>query len=311
MPSTSVSLVTNGSGASMPSTRSYALRIQWKRAVSAVSLRSVQSLPGGKERVAAGRQVVLVALERERQAALDDEQHALGAGVGLGPVAAAAGRHLDDVLREGLREPGQRARDHPQPGAVPERQVAGDDVAHGAARQHRVRLGEDRAVGGQLRSAVGGRPSARNTVARYWSCCTSTQEPAPRLVVDVNLLAPQPGAAHLTREGTSVIRRDGVLVVQAVHVDHERVVGRENAEVGVVPDVDAPLADADRSAWPAPGTSSGTRRPGRSHADAPGSTPRPGRAAARRCRPRPRRSRRCPDTSGRAWTASGRRRRDR
>jgi len=51
------------------------------------------------------------------------------------------------------------------------------------------------------------------------------QEPALRLVVGVNLPAPQPRAAHLTGERTSVLRGDRVLVMRAVHVDHERVIG--------------------------------------------------------------------------------------
>ena len=37
--------------------------------------------------------------------------------------------------------------DHPQPGVVPVRQAARDDVGHGAARQHGVRLGEDGTTG--------------------------------------------------------------------------------------------------------------------------------------------------------------------
>ena len=57
------------------------------------------------------------------------KMYALGLRVEFGPLAAPAGRDLDHVLGEGLGEAGQRRARHPEPGVVPERQEAGDDVA--------------------------------------------------------------------------------------------------------------------------------------------------------------------------------------
>ena len=101
---------------------------------------------GRDETVTARTHVVLLTVNGDAQFTLHQEKHTLGAGVGLGVLTTAAGRHLDDVLRERLGETRERAGNHPQPGVVPERQQAGDDVAHRPSWQHRVGLGEHRAV---------------------------------------------------------------------------------------------------------------------------------------------------------------------
>ena len=105
---------------------------------------------------------MLLAGERHRQLALDDEQHALGAGVGFRPVAAAAGRDLHDVLRERLGKARQRPRSTQSAGLVPERQGAGDDVAHHALGNDRIGLGEHGAAGQQLGLRRDGRRAAHS-----------------------------------------------------------------------------------------------------------------------------------------------------
>ncbi len=120
---------------------------------------------GGQVGVAAGAQGVGLAVDLERRLAGDDEQHAFGAGVGFGRGAAAAGRHVHDVLREGLGEAGHGAGDDPGARVGPMRQGAGDDIAHDAVRDQRIGLGEDGPLGveGRLRrkpvdgAGVGGR----------------------------------------------------------------------------------------------------------------------------------------------------------
>src|SRR5690606_24576056 len=67
-----------------------------------------------------------------------------------GQIAAAPCADFDDVLRKGFGKTRQGPRQHPQPGVVPERQVAGDDVTHHALRNDGVCLGEHRAVGQQI-----------------------------------------------------------------------------------------------------------------------------------------------------------------
>ena len=127
----------------------------------------VAELPGGGRRqvgVAAGREGVGLARDREAGAAFDHEEDALGGGVGLGVGAAAAGGDLHDVLREGLGEAGERAGDDPEAGRVPVREVARHDVGVDPLRDHRVGLGEDGAAGverGLRREAAGGRVVAR------------------------------------------------------------------------------------------------------------------------------------------------------
>ncbi|CRQ98482.1 hypothetical protein PAERUG_P45_London_17_VIM_2_12_12_02934 [Pseudomonas aeruginosa] len=102
------------------------------------------------EGVAARLHGVDLALQGQAQLALDDEQHGLGVGILLRFVAATVGRQFDDVLREGLGEAGQRAGDHPHAHVVPERQVAGDDIAHHPLGNHGIGFGEHRPVGEQL-----------------------------------------------------------------------------------------------------------------------------------------------------------------
>ena len=100
------------------------------------------------------------ARERERHLALHHEDHALRLRIGFGPVAAAAGCDLHDVVREGLGETRERPRDDPEPRLVPVRQKAGDDVHHHALGDHRIGLGEDGAAGEKLglrRVTAGGR----------------------------------------------------------------------------------------------------------------------------------------------------------
>ena len=69
--------------------------------------------------------------------------------VGLRAVAAPARGDLHEVLAEGLGEARQRPGQHPEPGLLPERQVAGDDVGQRTARHHHVGLVEAGPVGGQ------------------------------------------------------------------------------------------------------------------------------------------------------------------
>ncbi len=94
---------------------------------------------------------MLLTVQDQRHFAFHHEQHTFGGGVGFRLVAAATRLHFHDVLREGLGKTAERTRQHPQTGTGPERQVAGNDIAHHALGNHRVGLGEDRAVGGQLR----------------------------------------------------------------------------------------------------------------------------------------------------------------
>ena len=113
---------------------------------------AVEQRPGAagrQESVAAGLQQVRLAVDGDGRLALDHEQHALGAGIGLRPVAAAAGEHFHDVLRERLGKPGHRPGDHPGARVLPVGQVAGDDVPHDPVRNDRVGLGEDGAAGVQ------------------------------------------------------------------------------------------------------------------------------------------------------------------
>jgi hypothetical protein len=74
-----------------------------------------------QERVAAALELVLFVTDRQHHLAVDDEEHSFRLGIVLGQVAAAAGGYLDDVLRKGLGEAGQRAGQHPEPGVGPVR----------------------------------------------------------------------------------------------------------------------------------------------------------------------------------------------
>jgi hypothetical protein len=89
--------------------------------------------------------------ERQCDRALQHEQRALDAGLGLAVLRAAAGRDLHQILREGLGEAGHRARQHPEPRVGPAGQALGDDVAQNAAGEHGVGLGEHGAAGVQRR----------------------------------------------------------------------------------------------------------------------------------------------------------------
>jgi hypothetical protein len=109
-----------------------------------------------------------VIVDGELHLAVNHEQHAFGTRVEFGPLAASARSDLDDVLREGLGEARQRPRNHPQSGVVPKGKVAGDDVAHHSAGQHRVRLGEHSPVGEQL--SLGRMSSRRCVVTAFVRC---------------------------------------------------------------------------------------------------------------------------------------------
>ena len=129
----------------------------------------VRDRPVGARRdvgVAARREHVPLPLELERELAGRDEHDALDPLLALGPVGAAAGRDLDDELRERRGEPGDRPREDPRPGAGEPRQVARDDVAQHALGNHRVRLGHDRAVGEQFASARAARRAGCSSSCR-------------------------------------------------------------------------------------------------------------------------------------------------
>jgi hypothetical protein len=64
-----------------------------------------------------------------RAGAVGDEEDALGAGLGLGRVGAAAGLHLEGKLREGLGEARKGAGKDPGAGPLPAGEVGRDDVA--------------------------------------------------------------------------------------------------------------------------------------------------------------------------------------
>ena len=81
-------------------------------------------------------------LQDEAGMTTDHEQHALGAGVEFRALAAAAGRDFHQVLGESFGKAGERAGQDPGAGVVPERQHAGDDVAHHAFRDDRIGFGE-------------------------------------------------------------------------------------------------------------------------------------------------------------------------
>ena len=64
---------------------------------------------------------------RELYGAFEHEQHALHALVRFS-ISRATRLQLDDVLRKGLREPGQGPREHPAPCFIPAGQRRRDDV---------------------------------------------------------------------------------------------------------------------------------------------------------------------------------------
>ncbi len=99
--------------------------------------------------IAAGAEVVFLAVEREPDLAFGDEDHAFGDRVGLGQVGAAAGADLHHVLREGFGKARHRPGDEPEAGVLPARQVARHDVGKAALRDDAVGLGEDGAAGHQ------------------------------------------------------------------------------------------------------------------------------------------------------------------
>lgn len=103
---------------------------------------------GGQVGVAAGAEGVGRVGDGEAEAALDDEEDALGLGVEFGSIAAAAsGLDLHDVLGEGLGEARERPGNDPEARLFPKGEKARDDVAKGALGDHGVRLGEHGAVG--------------------------------------------------------------------------------------------------------------------------------------------------------------------
>ena len=124
-------------------------------------------LPGGEERVAPGREDVPRPRQGQRELASGDEDHSLDTRFRLRMRRPAARRDLDDQLRERRRETGDRARDDPRAGAGEAGQVAGDDVAQHALRDHRVRLFDDGAVGQQL--ALAGQATGRCVVGHRFS----------------------------------------------------------------------------------------------------------------------------------------------
>ena len=97
------------------------------------------------------------------ESTLDHKKHALRLRVQLRPLRAAAGLYFHDILRESFGKTAKRAGDDPEPGALPEREERRHDIAHGAAREYGISLGENRTVGQQgllIRVAAGGREIA-------------------------------------------------------------------------------------------------------------------------------------------------------
>ena len=111
------------------------------------SLRTVQSLAGGMKANPPGRRLCFLPASMTRQLALDHEQRAFGAGIGLRPVAAAAGRDLHDVLRERLGKARQRSRQHPERGSCPRTAGRWSRCPHHALGDDGIGLGEDGATG--------------------------------------------------------------------------------------------------------------------------------------------------------------------
>ncbi len=85
-----------------------------------------------------------------------DEQEALHLGLRLGSLRPAARLDLDDRLVIRRRTTGDRSVDDPCARIGPLREHRGDDVREDAARDHRVGLGDDGAVGQQI--GLRGRP---------------------------------------------------------------------------------------------------------------------------------------------------------
>ena len=101
------------------------------------------------------------------------------------------------------------------------RQVAGDDVGVGAARDHRVGLPEHRPVAEQLGlrgSSAGGSGS---------SSCFSSADQAVRAARRSSTGRRAARCAGPRRQGAVGVRRDGVAVVEPARVDDEGGVGRE------------------------------------------------------------------------------------
>ena len=81
---------------------------------------------------------------------LNHKQHRLRSCIALRPVRPTPRRNLHDVLREGLRKPAHGPRQNPQTRALPERQLAGDNVAHAPFGNDRIGIGEHRPIRQQL-----------------------------------------------------------------------------------------------------------------------------------------------------------------
>ena len=100
--------------------------------------------------ITTGAKVMACSVQGQDQHAFDDKDHTLRSSVRFRLEAAAARRHFHDVLRKRLGKARQRPGDDPQPGAFPEGQIAGDDIAHDALGDHRIGLGEHGTSGQEI-----------------------------------------------------------------------------------------------------------------------------------------------------------------
>ena len=116
-------------------------------------------------------------------------------------------------------------------GAAPRTGGSCDDVAHRAARQHGVRLGEARPVGGQLGSVAGRPPAGRSSSS---SSSSSRQQPAAGLAAEVDALAAQPGLPDDARQACGRRRpRPGSCAAAATRRRRTSSSGANTHQVGI------------------------------------------------------------------------------
>ncbi|MNT15595.1 hypothetical protein D3C72_1506580 [compost metagenome] len=83
-------------------------------------------------------QAMLHAFELHGHFAVNDEDRRLGPCVRFRPVAAAAGLHLNDILRKSFGKTRHRPGDDPGPGAGPVRQHTCHDIGHDGFGDDRI-----------------------------------------------------------------------------------------------------------------------------------------------------------------------------
>src|SRR5690606_33258121 len=99
-----------------------------------------------QEGIAALAERMALALDGDGDLARHNEEDAFGLWIGFGPIAAAAGFYLDDILGKGLGKAAQWTGNDPGQRVAPMGQVGGDDVAHDAMRNDGIGLGENGAT---------------------------------------------------------------------------------------------------------------------------------------------------------------------